>query len=341
MNREILTEMKRLFVCTILACILVPAANSQTKTADNSELAKSDQLARTVVNLFSKHQYAEALPAAKECLEIREKFLTLKDEKVRTALRNLGEIYIAVGKFGDAQRIFERLAKSYEQFDPTDPRLAEALQRLGYVYFAIGARDKAENAFERALRITESGTAPDVQRVAAAGSYLAEFYQAVGKYKKAEPVYRKILSLTENESTTPREDLQRTLQRYACLLRKTNREDEAQELEKRALPNVYGIGFVPPDRKPIIGGVLNGKALVLPKPPYPDEARAVMAKGIVVVHVVIDEQGKVIQACAIKGDPMLTRVSESAAYQSIFSPTKLMGQPVKVTGVITYNFVPR
>src|ERR1044072_3839696 len=99
MNREIVSDMKRLFVCTILACILVPGANSQTKTADNSELAKSDQLAQTVVNLFSKHQYAEALPAAKECLEIREKFLTLKDEKVRAALRNLGEVYIAVGKF--------------------------------------------------------------------------------------------------------------------------------------------------------------------------------------------------------------------------------------------------
>jgi protein TonB len=85
--------------------------------------------------------------------------------------------------------------------------------------------------------------------------------------------------------------------------------------------------------------VLNGKAISLPKPAYPAIARTARASGTVVVQVVIDENGRVISAHAVSGHPLLQGVAVSAARGARFSPTKLSGQPVKVTGVITYNFV--
>lgn len=94
-----------------------------------------------------------------------------------------------------------------------------------------------------------------------------------------------------------------------------------------------------PPRAPISGGVLNGKAISLPRPAYPPIARQAHASGQVVVQVVIDENGSVISARAVSGHPLLQAVSVAAARQARFSPTKLSGQPVKVTGVITYNFV--
>ena len=94
-----------------------------------------------------------------------------------------------------------------------------------------------------------------------------------------------------------------------------------------------------PPRAPISGGVLNGKAISLPKPAYPAIARTAHASGTVVVQVVIDENGSVISAHAVSGHPLLTAVAVAAARGARFSPTKLSGQPVKVTGVITYNFV--
>ncbi|MGH9972252.1 MAG: TonB family protein [Pyrinomonadaceae bacterium] len=94
-----------------------------------------------------------------------------------------------------------------------------------------------------------------------------------------------------------------------------------------------------PPRAPISGGVLNGKAISLPKPAYPPIARQAHASGTVVVQVVIDENGNVISARAVSGHPLLQAVAVGAARQARFSPTKLSGQPVKVTGVITYNFV--
>ncbi|HMJ08222.1 MAG TPA: TonB family protein [Pyrinomonadaceae bacterium] len=92
--------------------------------------------------------------------------------------------------------------------------------------------------------------------------------------------------------------------------------------------------------KQISGGVLNGKATSLPTPPYPPAARAVRASGAVTVQVVIDENGNVISASAVSGHPLLKAAAVSAARRAKFSPTKLSGEPVKVSGVITYNFVP-
>jgi len=92
--------------------------------------------------------------------------------------------------------------------------------------------------------------------------------------------------------------------------------------------------------KQISGGVLNGKATSLPKPPYPPAARAVRAAGAVTVQVLIDESGSVVSASAVNGHPLLRAAAVQAARSARFSPTQLSGQPVKVSGVITYNFVP-
>jgi protein TonB len=93
-----------------------------------------------------------------------------------------------------------------------------------------------------------------------------------------------------------------------------------------------------PILKPVSGGVLNGKAVNLPKPVYPPAARAARASGVVTVEVVIDESGKVISAKAVDGNAFLRQAAVQAAQGARFSPTFLSGQPVKVSGQITYTF---
>lgn len=90
--------------------------------------------------------------------------------------------------------------------------------------------------------------------------------------------------------------------------------------------------------KTVSGGVVNGKATNLVKPPYPAAAKAVRASGTVNVAVTIDENGNVISASATSGHALLRQAAEQAARASKFSPTTLSGQKVKVTGVIVYNF---
>jgi TonB family protein len=95
----------------------------------------------------------------------------------------------------------------------------------------------------------------------------------------------------------------------------------------------------PANRVVVSKGPINGKASYLPKPVYTTIARNARASGVVTVQVLIDEHGKVISANAVSGHPLLLRESVQAAYQARFTPTILGDQPVKVSGVITYNFV--
>jgi len=91
--------------------------------------------------------------------------------------------------------------------------------------------------------------------------------------------------------------------------------------------------------RPIEGGVLNGKAVAMPVPAYPDIARNARAEGSVQVRIMIDEGGNVIEAQAVAGHPLLRAAAVSAAREAKFSPTRLNGEPVRVTGVLTYNFL--
>ncbi len=95
------------------------------------------------------------------------------------------------------------------------------------------------------------------------------------------------------------------------------------------------------ERKTLPGGVLNGKAKALPKPVYPEAARAVKASGAVKVLVLIDTNGFIFSAEPQTGHPLLRYSARVAACSSRFSPTLLSGEPVNVSGYITYNFVGR
>lgn len=106
-----------------------------------------------------------------------------------------------------------------------------------------------------------------------------------------------------------------------------------------AAPPASTTTTLPRSMRPVSGGVLNGRALILPPPVYPPVAKAANAAGTVTVRVLIDENGKIAEAKAIYGPKLLRKAAEDAAREARFAPTQLSGQPVSVTGVITYTFV--
>jgi len=110
---------------------------------------------------------------------------------------------------------------------------------------------------------------------------------------------------------------------------KTEKEDQRKE------ESVTESG----QRAPINRGVLNGSATSLPQPAFPAIARAAHASGEVTVQITVDETGNVVAARAVSGHQLLLAAAVTAARQARFTPTRLNGEPVKVTGVLVYNFV--
>lgn len=120
---------------------------------------------------------------------------------------------------------------------------------------------------------------------------------------------------------------------------KNPRVKKAQPIETPPMLDSSASPTLPtPAKGTISGGVLNGKAISLPKPAYPPIAKQAHASGNVVVEVMVDESGKVVSAHATTGHPFLRAPAVAAAYGAKFAPVKLGGEPVKVTGVITYHF---
>ena len=86
------------------------------------------------------------------------------------------------------------------------------------------------------------------------------------------------------------------------------------------------------------GGILNSKAIELPAPKYPAEAKKIHAFGQVQIQVVVDETGKVISAEALFGPESLRQAAVDAARLARFKPSIVNGVAVKVSGILTYEF---
>ncbi len=88
----------------------------------------------------------------------------------------------------------------------------------------------------------------------------------------------------------------------------------------------------------LVPGVLQGAALKSVAPSYLPLAKAARVSGRVDVQVLISEEGKVIEAEVVSSPPLLWEGALKAAKQWVFKPTELSGVPVKVKGVLGFNF---
>lgn len=90
----------------------------------------------------------------------------------------------------------------------------------------------------------------------------------------------------------------------------------------------------------ITGGIVNGRARVLPKPKYPKEAGSICAMEKIEIVVLIDMAGEVIAAKAVSGAEILRKAAEDAALKTKFAPTLITTSPIYVKGKIVYHFIP-
>jgi TonB family protein len=86
------------------------------------------------------------------------------------------------------------------------------------------------------------------------------------------------------------------------------------------------------------GAGLSGKTVKRVPPTYPPVAKAAGAEGPVSVQIVVNEAGTVESAKATSGHPLLQAAAVAAAKEWEFTPTKLSGNGVKVSGTISFVF---
>lgn len=319
-----------LFLTTLLF------AGSFNLPQESPELKEATTLNDSSIKLFNQGKYDQAIPMAKRALQIREKLLPRTDPRVVDSLSNLAEFYITMKDYKAAVELFRRLLLSQEErFGPEHVNVANTLDRLAVLYSAAGNAREAEAAYKRAIVLRGKGFGENSAQVAQSYFALAEFYRARSDAENSAANYRRALTIFGQVSGVSSADWERVSDGFHCLGYKNQKLDvwkEIEEIQRQfAGPNAQ--------RKSDTDEVLNGRALALPKPEYPDAARQRNLAGMVIVKVEIDESGNVIKAADMcQGPPFLSEAAVAAALAARFTPISLDGKPVKLKGVIQYNF---
>ena len=113
----------------------------------------------------------------------------------------------------------------------------------------------------------------------------------------------------------------------------------ALKVKGKVLYNFIVDNSDPPPRVGAINGpLLNGKAISFPQPDYSAAARSAGASGSVTVQIMIDENGNVVSASALRGHLLLRPAAVEAAMKAKFRPVPPNSQVVTLNGLLEYNF---
>lgn len=139
----------------------------------------------------------------------------------------------AHGHYGEAERRFLAALKRAERLGAVNKGTASSLNNLGLVYKSQRKLRKAEVFFRRALRAYEA-TAPASAQLARVLYHLATLCHARQEYTEAESLYQRSIVLTKRALGETHRKLATRLEGYARLLKHTNRERRAAQMQARA-----------------------------------------------------------------------------------------------------------
>lgn len=108
--------------------------------------------------------------------------------------------------------------------------------------------------------------------------------------------------------------------------------------EPRAEAPVAPVAPAPP-RRIRQTEILPAMILSEPQPAYPVLAKQTGTQGEVVLHAIIDREGRVAQVEVVSGHPLLVKAAVDAVLTWRYRPTMLNGQPVEVETTIRVGFV--
>jgi tetratricopeptide (TPR) repeat protein len=148
---------QQLLAPAFLAALLYLLEPGALLSADReADLAKLSSLNAKVIELYQAGKFNEAIPIAREALELTEKLRGPDDPATAEVLKNLALLYYSTGDYAKAEPLYQRALKIHEKaLGPDHADIASDLNNLAELYRAAGDYAKAEPLYQRALKIHE------------------------------------------------------------------------------------------------------------------------------------------------------------------------------------------
>jgi tetratricopeptide (TPR) repeat protein len=166
-------------------------------------------------------------------MEQAEKFGP-EDMRVADTANDLAIVYATAGKITEAELLFRRsLAIGIRRYGTEHPTIGATMQNLGILYAMEHQYLAAEQLLKHALEVDLKQFGFTDTRTAQTLKTLASLYAIQGHMAQAERLIRASLTILEVKQVK-QEDPQMigTLEVFVAILRNTNRDREAQEIEQ-------------------------------------------------------------------------------------------------------------
>lgn len=354
--------MKRLLFVIFLCASCAPVAarvaprvepygrSAQEASAQSAELSEAKELSVQASKLFAERKLNEAETAAKRALALYEKTVGAEHVSLISPLTTLAGINILKHKDDAAEAFYKRaLAICEKRGQAETANAATIMDELAFLRVRKDDYDEAERLLGRSLAVREKLYGKEHPNLFKSLFNLANLYTIRKRAERADPLYERGLSILEKLPPHKNPTAVRELRNYACFAssnkrgedvrRVMNLADRLEDPEKAAENEQREKERKEKGLESVEGGVLEGRAMSKPQPLYPESAKSAGVSGTVIVYIQVDETGRVVEAKPLCGHPTLAQASVEAARRARFSPTLLSGRPVRVYGVITYNFV--
>lgn len=148
-------------------------------------------------------------------------------------------------RYAEAEPLYKEAISNYEKaYGSKSEKLLGALSSAAMNYLVQGKYKDAEPIYRKMLEIEDAAKQPRYVDISTTLNNLAFTLCRMGRYSEAEPFYKRSLDLEEQHHDQfwgdHFKDRFKTMQNYSDMLRKTNRNQEADQWKTKANELRYG-----------------------------------------------------------------------------------------------------
>jgi len=198
-------------------------------------LLRAQVFANLAVLYQSLERFADAEAMYYRALELRRKNLPPDSPVIAHSQNELAQIYWTEGRYWEARNLLETAVEKLENSAPDDPVLPLMINNLAVIRSGFHEYGEAEKLLRRALSSCEQLHGPRSLEFATALNNLAEVLEEKKDYQQAGPLYGKAIGIFESLGPKAAPDLAGALSNLGRLYDAQDRDQEAEQTEKRAL----------------------------------------------------------------------------------------------------------
>jgi CHAT domain-containing protein/tetratricopeptide (TPR) repeat protein len=199
-----------------------------------SEPIALDNLNKSLDEFVSRGNYKDALPSAQSSVAIAR---DLKDrDALASSLARLANIYLHLGRFGDAEPLYKEALRIREEAVPSDPQaVANSLNDMGQLYYTLQRYPDAADLYRKALSLWEHVLPPDAAQIGEALNNLGATYRSLGRNEEAEPLLLRALAIQKTALGENHPYVAQTLNNIGTVYLLQNRLAEAEPFVRQSL----------------------------------------------------------------------------------------------------------